>query len=256
MRRVILYSGGLDSYLMYRYACFLGSSDTVTNVWYDIGQPYNFKERQAIQALGLPVDIKQVDWLSESNRASGKEGSASGDIYIPGRNLVLASLAACQYTPDEVWLGALEGEIHDRATDKNFQFRDKTSELLSYVLSPFVPSVRLSFPFAEQHWSKLDIVRLALSEWGVTKEELLVTSSCLSGEHGNCGSCVVCLRRWGIFTQLGLEELYNRDPLQTAELRTLVTAMLQGQHYDDTRKQEILGAFETLSIDPEDFLNG
>jgi hypothetical protein len=81
---------------------------------------------------------------------------------------------------------------------------------------------------------------------GLSKEELLATSSCLSGEPGNCGHCVVCLRRWGIFTQLGIREEYNRDPLSCEENRAIIDEMLYGNHYDESRKEEILPALRLI----------
>ena len=91
---VILYSGGLDSFTMWKIAEKEGYDYTL--VHFDIGQPYNKKELEAIKKLGHKVDIRKVDWIRDENQLKGKKG-AIGNIMIPGRNLTLASLAASIY---------------------------------------------------------------------------------------------------------------------------------------------------------------
>jgi len=243
MNILILYSGGLDSLIMKRYAEVNYPDASVTCVFYNIGQAYAHKE---IAALPDYVVQRELPWLDGAGTAS-KEGSASGDIYIPGRNMLLATAAACMYLPDEIWMGALQGEMHDNATDKNFAFLARMNDALGYVLSPFKKNVRVRFPLAEAEMNKLRAVEWALAH-GVSETTIKASSSCLSGEDGNCGKCVVCLRRWGIFRQLGIpEEQYNVNPLYTQELHDLAHAMVEGDHYDEDRKSEILPAL------PEDY---
>jgi 7-cyano-7-deazaguanine synthase in queuosine biosynthesis len=241
MNILILYSGGLDSLIMKRYAEVNYPDATVTCVFYNIGQEYAAKE---IAALPDYVIQRDLPWLNVDidGQLKSKEGSASGNIYIPGRNMLLATAAACMYLPDQIWMGALQGETHDSATDKNWAFVELMNETLGYVLAPFKSNVQVRFPLAEAKMNKLRAVEWALKN-GITEQQIKHSSSCLSGEAGNCGRCVVCLRRWGIFRQLGIaQEQYNVDPLQTRELRELVNAMKSGDHYDEDRKSEILPA--------------
>lgn len=248
MNILILYSGGLDSLIMKRYAEVNYPDATVTCVFYNIGQEYAHKE---IAALPDFVIQRELPWLNVDfdgqTKTASKEGSASGNIYIPGRNMLLATAAACMYLPDQIWMGALQGETHDEATDKNGTFLAKMNDTLGYVLSPFKRNIKVRFPLADAGMNKLRAVKWAVHN-GVTEQQIKISSSCLSGEDGNCGKCVVCLRRWGIFKQLGIpQEQYNVDPLNTPELRELVTAMKTGTHYDEDRKSEILPAL------PEDY---
>jgi len=246
MKICILFSGGLDSLIMKRYAEVAYPDAEVTCCWYNIGQEYNEKERAV-----LPEFVQQLklDWLvPNESTAQGKDGSTSGDIFIPGRNLVLAVAAACKYLPDQLWLGALHGELHDSATDKNWTFVEKASDTLSYVLSPFLPKgVEIRFPLADEGFNKLTATKWALDN-GVPKEAILKSSSCLSGEAGNCGKCIVCFRRWGIFTQLGLEEEYNVHPLECDENAKVAKEMLFGTYYDNDRRQEIIPALPNWYI--------
>lgn len=239
MKIVILFSGGLDSLIMKRFAEVNNPNDEVVCIWYDIGQPYADKERNA-----LPDYVEQVKLgftMKEYAKADGK--SLSGGIFIPGRNLALATLAACTYLPDEIWLGALLGETHASATDKNFKFATDTTDLLSYVLGPFLdpakPTTKIRLPLAEHGLNKLTATAWALDN-GISQETLMATSSCLSGEPGNCGQCIVCLRRWGIFKQLGFEEQYNVHPLSVPHNLEIIEKLKQGSNYD--RQVEILPA--------------
>lgn len=244
---VILYSGGLDSLIMKRYAEVHNPDVDVICVWYDIGQAYARKEEAVLPSF---VIKHKLDWLESDTVLVGKEGSASGNIFIPGRNLVLATAVACNYLPDEVWMGALLGEMHEDSTDKNYKFAVMASNTLTYVLSPFkATGVKVKFPLADANFNKLRAVEWAVKN-GVTVADILKSSSCLSGEAGNCGACVVCFRRWGIFKQLGIVgEIYNVDPLTVDANLDMVGEMLHGTHYDDDRKSEILPALPDLYLD-------
>lgn len=246
----ILYSGGLDSLIMRHYADV--HSYKVRCLWYDIGQPYNEKELAALPSF---VERRTLEWLtplagnstvSPVDGIKGK-GNETGQIYIPGRNAVLVTAAACMTLADEIWLGALLGETHKAATDKNEEFRALVSSMLEYTLKPFrqdrLDPIRVNFPLAEAGFNKLTSVAWALKT-GLSKGQILSTSSCLSSEPGNCGHCVVCLRRWGIFSQLGFSEEYNVPPLeQDSNLKILDEMMrFEQSYYDDHRKSEILPA--------------
>jgi 7-cyano-7-deazaguanine synthase in queuosine biosynthesis len=241
MKILILYSGGLDSYVMNEYAKRKYSNDEIIKVWFDIGQEYNYKERKV---LTKDVDIRKIDWIKNEKNYHSKNGNDSGNIFIPGRNAVLILLACSIYQPDEIWLGSMKGEDHKTATDKNEKFRKKINKLIKYVYSPFKTCV-VRFPFVEKGWGKFEVVKWAL-ENGIKKQELLETSSCLSGEKGNCGECVVCIRRWGIFGQLGFEEKYNVNPLKSKIAIKHILSVLNNNHYDKYRKNEIIPFLEEI----------
>lgn len=258
-RIAILYSGGLDSRIMQHMAEIERPNEYTKCVWFDIGQPYNEKEFNALPDF---VEKRKLEWLqrldsdgqwmpNKGNDTGIKgKGNETGQIYIPGRNAVLITQIACLTLADEVWLGALLGETHDKATDKNDTFREKIQDMLSYVLAPFregKPPVKVRYPLAEAGFNKLTSVKWAI-DTGLSISEVLKTSSCLSGEPGNCGKCVVCFRRWGIFTQLGFSENYNVDPLTVPENMAIVKEMLKGDdsYYDHHRRSEIIPALQQI----------
>lgn len=237
---LILYSGGLDSMIMYNYAKHKNPTAKITALYFDIGHGYNYKEMEQLPDF---VEVRKIDWMGGAV-GIGKDGNSAGSIYIPGRNLAFVVNAACMFTPDEIWLGALCGEEHREATDKNEMFRSLVNATLRYVLSPYnIPTVR--FPFVEDNMGKLDITRWALNN-GIPSKTIIDSSSCMSATEKKCGTCIVCARRWGIFTQLGISEEYNTFPLSSEEVRKHITKVItdDGSHYDSFRKAEFIPALE------------
>lgn len=261
---LLLYSGGLDSYLLYKLWESEYPSHNLICLNYNLGQEYADKELHSIHKLiqsgevdGNKFVFKNIDWLDDSSTLIGKENSLSGNIIIPGRNAVLATLAACNYLPDEIWMGALKGEDHEKSTDKNETFRTLINSQLQYVLQK---NIEVRFPFIERKMGKYEIVDWALNDLKIPLETLTSTSSCLSGESGNCGKCVVCFRRWGIFYSLtGMTENYNVHPMADINNLKMLYAMVKYElqldkscHYDEYRRREIIpGAlryFSTTSL--------
>lgn len=252
MKIAILYSGGLDSLIMKRFAEVHYPDAEVQCVWYALGQEYEAKERAVLPSF---VEQRKIDWLGGDVKALGKDGSPTGGIYIPGRNLVLATLVACRDLPDQIWMGALLGETVPHGTDKNYEFLMHVNRTLEYVLGPFRNTpVDVRFPLADAGLNKLTATKWAL-EHGVSVETLQSSSSCLSGEDGNCGHCVVCFRRWGIFRQLGLPtEKYNVHPLSVKENLDRIKEMQTGSYYDAHRQVEILPALTMLTEEEQELL--
>lgn len=242
----ILYSGGLDSLIMKRYADVNYPEANVRCLYFDIGQDYAQKE---INALPSFVEVRKVDWLAKGQDLHSKDGSSSGSIIIPGRNAVLATLAASITLADEIWMGGLMGENHSQSTDKNETFISFFNNMVGYVYSPFKDNgIKLRFPFLDEKWGKFEAAQWAI-ENGVESSTMVNSSSCLSGEHGNCGKCVVCARRWGIFKQLGFNEVYNVHPLSAKDNRRMIFEMIEGElykecHYDEYRRREIIPALK------------
>ena len=232
MKICILYSGGLDSLIMSKYAAITCPDAEVIKVYFNIGQPYAYKE---IAQLPADVIVKNIDW---NPTPVAKEGNTAGAIMIPGRNLVFAVLAGAMFTPDEIWLGALKGEDNVGATDKNDKFKDLANASIGYTLSPY-SNTKIVFPFVDANMGKLDITRWAL-EHGIPAQLIIDSSSCMDAHLQKCGTCIVCARRWGIFSQLGLTEEYATHPLDSESVRTHIRAVLSDTtgHYNTNRKQE------------------
>lgn len=222
---VILYSGGLDSRIMLHLAqrmCYDAKC-----IYYKHGADSEEKE---LSLLPDYVEVRTVDWLNDVKKPVAKHDDPyGGAIYIPGRNLVFATLAACQELPDEVWLGALIDEMTDQGTDKNEAFREMATETLSYVLSPFLPKgVKIRFPLADEGWTKVDAVRWALMT-GMSEDQLRDTVSCWHYKDGAaCGNCKQCFKRALIFAINGFSESYiDEGPLNNAFGAKMATEYLR-----------------------------
>lgn len=223
MKIVVLYSGGLDSLILLKLAKASYPDAEIKCLYYRHGAD---SEEAEIARLPDFVEVREVAWLGEFCRPVAKlDDPYAGAIYIPGRNLVFSALAACQELSDEVWMGTLWDEDNDQATDKNERFRRGASELLSYVLSPFVGNVKVRFPFVEAGWSKVDAVEWALAN-GVTKEELIETVSCWHHDGIPCGQCKQCFKRYFIFLLNKLEECYRVHPIYSRHGRELLRKYL------------------------------
>lgn len=234
----ILFSGGLDSYIAHRYAEHLHRPHELIRV--NLGQPYNEAEEIAIEKLGLKDRVVTLNLPVIHPRWGNVPDNTR--IEIPGRNLLLA-VVSMMLGADEIWLVSLKGEMTYRAKDKNPTFLKLVSGLGSFVFQDHQGELTVGSPFEDL--SKLDIVKMAL-DMGVTFEELKTTSSCLApmkvGEEWiNCGNCKVCVRRAGIFRQLGYDEKYFREPF-TSDVGKAEIHKCRTGYYEDCRAQEILGA--------------
>jgi 7-cyano-7-deazaguanine synthase in queuosine biosynthesis len=224
---VVLYSGGLDSYILHHMAKVTEPDAEIQCIYWDHEHTAGTAEKHSLPDF---VETRHCEWMSKVNGYFSKEGDPSGPIYIPGRNLVFSVLTACQYMPDEIWLGALLEEDHPGGTDKNAEFLHKTSELLTYVLGPFTDSVKVRTPLVEHNLTKRDAVKWAI-ENGCTPEELMGTMSCYQQEDPYatvaCGNCKQCLRRFAIFGSLGFEETYKQHPMMGEANRIWVTNLIK-----------------------------
>jgi len=219
MKIVILYSGGLDSLMMYKYAKLQYPGASVRCVFFDHGQDSLHAELEALPDF---VEVKRLDWLgSEIKPIPKKSDPFAGPIYIPGRNLVFAATVASQYLPDEVWLGALADENNDQATDKNTTFLDKLNDTLKYVLSPFVGSVKVRFPFVDAGFTKSIALSYLFLAGVITEEEVKSTTSCWYNLSIPCGVCKQCFKRALILDQYSITEEHLNDPLSEENKNTM-----------------------------------
>lgn len=232
MKIAVLYSGGFDSLVLYQYARVQHPEAEVSCVFWAHGHKQSANELRSLPSF---ADVRHVDWLDRpvSGGYRAKQ-DANGAIYVPGRNLALAVLTACQELPDEVWIGALVNEAHAYATDKNALFSHTASAAISYALSPFLPlGVRVRAPLVEASMDKEGAFRWALDH-GLRVEDLAATWSCFE-EHAPgtdpalpCGNCQKCLHRFALFRSVGRPdaERYALPPLSPGAGRDYLLRLL------------------------------
>lgn len=182
-KTVLLYSGGMDSWLI----------DKILKP--DVKLYVNVNSRYAkAEVEKLPKDVKVVNLdLSEWERE---------DAIIPLRNLYFVMVAA-NYG-DNIVLGATAG---DRVLDKSHAFATKASLMLSYL-------------YQEQHWTNKRDIRVLLPFKDFTKTQLVEEYASQGGdlleawqnsfscynptENGReCWHCKPCYRKFVAFWMNG-----------------------------------------------------
>ena len=209
-KKVLLYSGGLDSYLINK----LWNPDI--KLYIDIKGGYNEQEK-----IKLPSDviIEQLD-LSKFERE---------DKIIPLRNLYFCMIAS--YYGNEICLGATAG---DRVLDKSFEFASKTSELLSYLYSPqwWIPEgkkIKINLQYKDM--TKSELLYLYLNKGYNLKQAYDESFSCyFPKEHGiECWSCKPCFRKWIAFAEFGFIEHYTPLKYIKEEILPLIEQGIYGR---------------------------
>lgn len=249
MKIVILYSAGLDSLLMHHFAKMWYPDTEIKCLYYKHGADSEDKE---IALLPDFVEVRVIDWLGENCKpVSKKSDPFAGNIYIPGRNMVFATLAASQELPDQIWMGVLRDENNEAATDKNSEFLSRVNGLIGYVLSPFHYGPRVVFPLDEHGWTKSLALRAALDS-GLSVEDVKKTVSCWhfnTEKNLPCGECKQCLKRALVFKSVGLEEEHVAEsPLVSQWGKYLQTQYLSKAPLERNADEEEMTRLINLSI--------
>lgn len=188
-RRVLLYSGGLDSFIMSKLVSHDESLFILT------GTEDNKLEWSRIIQSNAKISILDFSFLSQFELPNK---------IIPFRNMFFA-FAAAQYG-SIILLASTKG---DTTRDKDDLFAYLLSATLSYFAMGPVDKVRYAGPCRVElpfrQCTKRQLVRLYL-EAGFPAEDLITQSfSCYFPVAGNeCGRCRSCLRK---FVALALNEI-------------------------------------------------
>jgi 7-cyano-7-deazaguanine synthase in queuosine biosynthesis len=192
--KAILYSGGLDSLLLWR------RYPTALLVHFDYGQPYEAAERQAMSAQAAAFGLSPV-LLS---RLPAQAAEADG--FVPFRNLLLAVAAFAVTSADEVMLGGVRGES---SPDKSAAFLRAASRAASKAMGD---RRKVSAPLRSR--TKAAHLRSLVDEIGRRRAQRYIdlTTSCYRGTRPGCGECTACFRRWVAVTLAGLRDDFLSDP--------------------------------------------
>ena len=183
MTKVLLYSGGLDSWALAQ----IEQPEVLLHV--DMATRYGDVESDN---LDVPKGVRG-SLVVASLPLSQWERS---DAIIPGRNAHLV-LVAANYA-DTILIGATAG---DRVHDKDPVFAERMNALLQHMYSPqwWIPqgrTVRVELPAKE--WSKRELVARYLAAGGDPETIATRTISCYNAtpEVLHCGRCKPCARKW------------------------------------------------------------
>lgn len=186
-KKVQLYSGGLDSYIISR----LWKPDV--KLYFDYGTEQNKNE---IKRLPPDVIVKQLP--------IGEYTEDDGIHTIPLRNLIFAAVAV-NYG-DIICIGGLKTDLH---FDKKPEFAKQCTELFNSVLNRerSQRDVHITIPFAD--YSKTDLVYEFLSHGGTVEELDNNSWSCHEPVDGKpCGHCQACKARAKAIAEA--KEMINR----------------------------------------------
>lgn len=174
MKKVLLYSGGMDSYII----SYLWKPDT--KLYIDYGTDQTKEERKR-----LPKDVI----VKEINLAEYIE--ADGLNTIPLRNLLFATIAV-NYG-DVIAIGGVKGDLH---FDKTKEFCADVTRLFNSVLNKERShrSVEVLVPYKD--FSKEELLAMYIESGGDIEKLVANTWSCYRPVNGKpCGECSPCKRR-------------------------------------------------------------
>lgn len=188
MKKVLLYSGGMDSWLIDK----IWKPDM--KVYVNMHTPYSEQEMERLPSDVVVVDLPLQQYALENS-------------IIPLRNVYLY-LAACNVTGFEhveICLGALNG---DRINDKSATFAEKLNDLLHFLYAPQQSQsgrlVKISMPFKQN--SKRELLMEYIKQGGTMDEAWNASFSCYHPiDDEPCLSCKACFRKAIPFIVAGRE---------------------------------------------------
>ena len=205
-RTVLLFSGGLDSYILWHML------DYPALLYVAMGHKYQVRELAGISRLADELHRRgycMSNFVTSHRLNIGDLEQDDG--HIPLRNLLLYEVAALEF-PDatNVYFGALRGEA---SRDKSKTFIRKASQLIGYSDG----LARLSAP--ARHLTKTQLVGYFLRNYPSLRDTLSLAVSCYAGNDlpsgvAGCGVCQSCFRRWVAMENNGIVETYLQDPGQ------------------------------------------
>lgn len=189
MKKILLYSGGSDSWLISK----LWKPDI--KVYIDMKTRYSEEEIKK-----LDEDVKIIEFpLGKYER---------DDAIIPLRNLYLP-MVICNEFPDDdldICLGATAG---DRVLDKSYIFADSASALLTYLYSPqhWIPGGRrIHVNIDYKKYTKTELLKMFIEDGGDINEAFKSSFSCYNPDNGKeCWHCKPCFRKFVSFALNGMK---------------------------------------------------
>lgn len=205
MKKVVLYSGGLDSF------CMASTVKPDLLVYFDIGLPEQQAEMEHIKAMeeakALPAPIVF------DNRFSLAKYKLANEV-MPFRNLFF--VAAGFTYGDKLYLGKTASS---RNLDKNATFAAKALDVLKYISQNpdknpeglRAENMEILLPFDNKTKSQFVAEYL---ERGDNVGHLLMTRSCYKPYGKECGACQSCIRKSIALVNNGLftRDMFEEDP--------------------------------------------
>jgi 7-cyano-7-deazaguanine synthase in queuosine biosynthesis len=222
MTSLLLYSGGLDSYIAWE---FLNRPKTL---YCKINHRYQSFELEAIKNT-IP------DTIIDDSLNLGKWEKP--DANIPMRNALMLMIAS-NYA-DNLVLVVQKAEMS--IPDRSPEFFETIGGFISFLNKR---KIQVTTPFAKM--TKTEMIKWYLVH-GFDKENLLKTRSCYFEGPVPCGACGACFRRWVSFKCNGIEETMENNILEWEGTLKYINKMKKGL-YDQTRTDETFKALELAGV--------
>lgn len=180
MKKVLLYSGGMDSYIIDK----LWKPDV--KLYIDYGTKQTAQERKR---LSDDVIVKEVD-LSQYIESDGIS-------TIPLRNLLFAAIAI-NYG-DIIAIGGVKEDLH---FDKTKKFAKRTTKLFNSVLNKEQSKRKVKVVVPYKKYTKTQLIKMYIAQGGSIQELKNNSWSCYNPiNNKECGMCNPCKRKQKAITQ-------------------------------------------------------
>jgi 7-cyano-7-deazaguanine synthase len=219
MKKVLLYSGGMDSWLISK----LWKPDIC--LYIDMQTRYSQEEIQRLPSYVIKESLPLNKWERD-------------DLIIPLRNVFLVCLAT-NYG-EEICLGATAG---DRVLDKSIDFANKLTDLINYLYLP-------------QHWTSGKTFIINLDYKNKTKTKLLLDFINQGGDinkafnesfscyqpvnHKECWMCKPCIRKFVAFYCNGFQFSQEIKHKTLPMLMQIYPQILHGAYNRKEEEQDIM----------------
>lgn len=230
MKKVLLYSGGMDSWLIDK----LWKPDE--KIYIDLGTSY-----AEFEMNHLPSDVRVVRNVLHLTKYE------LGNRIIPTRNLYFAMVACNEYPSDdlEICLGTLAG---DNSIDKTYVYAALSSGILTYLYSksPWLANgrrVNLVLPYKEYIKSRL--LKEYLDNGGDIEEAFTGSLSCynLFPNGDPCWHCRACARKYAAFKANGYVFSPDITARVSKHIRENLIPEIQKGYYDQ-EAEDLIRAIE------------
>lgn len=239
MKKVILFSGGVDSTISLYYLLKTKTSSTeIIPVFVNYGQVYAKKEESACKTL---LEMMGGPKLEIINLVDNLKSKPQFNDFVSNRNLTLCSIVATLFSPDSIILSGLRD---DNVVDNNLVAYEEMSHQISKYCGNYVeifsPLIRMSKGEAvEWYLKKLKGPNIILEN----------TISCFGDHEHSCNNCPACMRRYVALYTNGLKV----EPVSAEIMKTYLNKI---HNYDKDRisrfliaAKPILGRINSIDMD-------
>lgn len=192
-KKVMLYSGGMDSWLISK----LWKPDV--KLFIRIHTPNNEMEYNRLQYL-IEQGIIGKDEVKVVEMDLSRFERPDQNYFLPLRNLHFVTMAA--HYGDEICLGATGSSTH---FDKNETFASKAADVISYLQSEKGEGpVKIVLPYKDT--TKTELLKMYIEQGGDINEAYKQTVSCYTPVNNKpCMSCTSCMSKFVAFYNNGYQ---------------------------------------------------